>query len=660
LISAGKFIASVGVNVLTASHFAPYQNLAAVETGLNYVGIKTLRAVALPNTASYETLASHGFSFDFTVPNNFVSPSGSVDLPGTLNYLSGFQSRHPGAIAFIEGANEFESWPVTYNGQTGFDGAAALQRALFAGVNSTPNLKDVTVLNLTMGLKPGQGAEAYAPLGDLSNAADDSNAHLYFNGQPSRVGWDTLSGISQASTRGLPHLVITETGYSSAYNDASNRSVSELDQAKLTLNSLMMAAKRGVDATFLYQLVDHEADPTHSIYEDGLGLFRSDWTAKPVADALHNLTTILGDEAAAATATANVTYSLSGMPTTAQDVLFQESDHIFDLVLWNDVDVWNEASRTENTIAPKSVTVQLDHPYASVKVFDPLLGTTAILDAGATGTVTVSLTDHPLIIEFKDIVASAASAVGYYASDVGSTAAKVFRVYEAALGREPDSTGLANWVKAIDAGASLQSVASGFIGSPEFVDRFGAGDDGQFVTLLYNNVLGRDPDASGLQNWLDYIRSGHSRAEVVIGFSESAEHVASTAPEIQQGLWVGNPNAARVARLYDTVLDRLPDQGGLTTWAMAMQAGKSLQTVADGFVASSEFQAKYGTLDNGQFVQQLYQNVLGRPADDQGLSSWTAYLNSGHSRAEVVVGFSESSEHISLTAPYIDHGIVFG
>jgi hypothetical protein len=728
VISANQFIASIGVNVLTASHFAPYQNLAAVEAGLNYVGVSSLRAVALPYTTSYETLASHGFKFDFFVPNNNNLTGGAVDLNGTLSYLSSFQTRHPGSIVSIEGANEINAWPVNYGGQTGISAAVALQNDLFSGVNAIGNLKDISVLNLTMALRSGQGAEAYAPLGNLSNSADKGNAHLYFNGQPSSLYWDVLASLSDTPTPGLSHDVITETGYSSAYNDASGRSVSEIDQAKLTLNSLMLAAKKGVDSTFLYQLVDQEADPTHSDYEAGLGLFRSDWSAKPVADALHNLTSILGDEARAPTSQADLSYSVTGMPTTAKDFVIQESDQIFDLVLWNDVDVWNEASRTENTVAAKSVTVQLDRQYTSVKVYDPMLGTSAILNAGSTNTVTVSLTDHPLIVELKgaiapqggtattdpgtnDIlkgapgshvldgglgidtaqyaglsraysysVAGGAGTViggpegvtdrlvsiervkfldGYYATGQTDSAAKVYRAYEAALGHAPDAKGLGNSAKALDGGGSLLSLASGLLGSWEFVNKFGTMSDSQFVTTLYNNALHRAPDATGLANWTNYLSSGHSRADTLASFAESSESVVASASAIQKGLWVGEQNDAITARLYDSVFDRKPDSSGLIAWANALDNGLNLQKMAQAFVGSPEFQIRYGSLDNAAFVKQIYQNVLNRPAEQSGFDAWLNFLNTGHTRAELVVGFSESPEHMGITAPYIDQGVWF-
>ena len=46
-------------------------------------------------------------------------------------------------------------------------------------------------------------------------------------------------------------------------------------------------------------------------------------------------------------------------------------------------------------------------------------------------------------------------------------------------------------------------------------------------------------------------------------------------------------------------------------------------------------------------------NTLDRPADRAGLDYWTGALNSGLSRAEVVLAFSESREHVALTAANI-------
>jgi hypothetical protein len=248
---------------------------------------------------------------------------------------------------------------------------------------------------------------------------------------------------------------------------------------------------------------------------------------------------------------------------------------------------------------------------------------------------------------------------GYLAYSPTDTAGQVYRLYEATLNRAPDQEGLTNWTNSLNSGASLQNVANGFVASAEFQADYGNLDNTGFVTLLYQNVLHRAPDTSGLNSWVNALNSGQdTRAQVVVGFTESQEDINDLAAPVQQGLWVGNLFAAEVARLYDAVLARLPDSSGLANWVSALNAGTSLQTVAGDFVASAEFQTVYGSLDNTGFVTLLYENVLHRAPDTAGLSNWVTALSSGQdTRAQVVLGFSESPEHILNTAPHIDNGI---
>jgi hypothetical protein len=106
------------------------------------------------------------------------------------------------------------------------------------------------------------------------------------------------------------------------------------------------------------------------------------------------------------------------------------------------------------------------------------------------------------------------------------------------------------------------------------------------------------------------------------------------------------------------VFGRLPDASGLANWTNMIQGGMSLQSAANGFVGSQEFQAVYGNLDNTHFVTLLYNNVLHRAPDQGGLDNWVGLLTSGQdSRAQVVLGFSDSPEHITNLAPHIDSGV---
>jgi serralysin len=302
-----------------------------------------------------------------------------------------------------------------------------------------------------------------------------------------------------------------------------------------------------------------------------------------------------------------------------------------------------------------------------------------VLDGGAgSDTAVWSGPSHAYIISLKagadDTIAGSAGtdttignsiehyifADGEFVTDNGSSAAQVYRLYDATLGREPDAGGLKNWVSAIDSGSlTLSQAAAGFTGSAEFAGLYGSNpEDTAFVTLLYKNVLGRDPDAAGLNNWTTALANGESRAELVLDFSESAENIGLTSNRLEQGLWLRDDDAAQVARLYDTTLDRLPDEGGLVNWTTALKSGVSLLEISKGFMNSEEFQHQYGTLDNAGFMTLLYNNVLERQPDSAGMAAWTESMDSGKARADVVVEFSESAEHQNLCASYIDNGIM--
>lgn len=239
--------------------------------------------------------------------------------------------------------------------------------------------------------------------------------------------------------------------------------------------------------------------------------------------------------------------------------------------------------------------------------------------------------------------------------DPNDPAAQVLRLYQAALGRAPDQAGLHQWIGSLQAGAPLSDLATAFLGSPEFAARYGAGlGTTGFVTALYQNALGRAPDAAGLADWTSRISSGQiTQSQALVGFSESAENRADTAGQVAAGIWDVSEAGAEVARMYDTALGRLPDAGGFSGWVAALNGGASLQSLANGFVTSPEFISTYGALDDGGFVQALYQNTLHRASDAAGAAGWTGALAAGATRAQVVVGFSESAEHKANTAPNI-------
>ena len=227
--------------------------------------------------------------------------------------------------------------------------------------------------------------------------------------------------------------------------------------------------------------------------------------------------------------------------------------------------------------------------------------------------------------------------------------AQVMRIYRTTLDRDPDTNGHLGWIDILQDGAqTLDDVAGRFVNSAEFQGRYGATNTTDFVTLLYNNVLGRDPDAGGLAGWSDRLdNQGWSRAEVVLGFSESREFTDATQADALELSRAGYQAgwSDDVFRLYQATLGRAPDVGGLLGWTERLANGRDYEDAIGGFVSSAEFQARYGATDSNGFVTLLYNNVLDRDPDAGGLAAWLDRLDAqGWSRPQVVAGFAQSLE----------------
>ena len=110
-------------------------------------------------------------------------------------------------------------------------------------------------------------------------------------------------------------------------------------------------------------------------------------------------------------------------------------------------------------------------------------------------------------------------------------------MYKAAFDRQPDEPGLGFWINVLDNGVDLKTVAGVAIDSPEFrANHYGDGSNKQFLNSLYLNVMDRAPDNEGLDFWITALENGTSRADVLVGFSESNENYANTMGLIGGGI----------------------------------------------------------------------------------------------------------------------------
>lgn len=106
-----------------------------------------------------------------------------------------------------------------------------------------------------------------------------------------------------------------------------------------------------------------------------------------------------------------------------------------------------------------------------------------------------------------------------------------------------------------------------------------------------------------------------------------------------------------VKRLYQVILNREAEEDGLNAWTKKLLAGKATgaQIVA-GFVESDEFTQR--ELSNEEVVEIMYQAMLGRASDEGGKAGWSKILNNGCSYLNIVNGFSGSVEFNEICGNY--------
>lgn len=104
-------------------------------------------------------------------------------------------------------------------------------------------------------------------------------------------------------------------------------------------------------------------------------------------------------------------------------------------------------------------------------------------------------------------------------------------------------------------------------------------------------------------------------------------------------------NNAIIYALYDGILGRDPESGGLGFWNGELNTGEPLKNVILSFVSSDEFRLQHGTLDDRAFVRQIYLDALKREPDPPGWDYWTGTTDL-LGRDVTVTGIVLSPEHM--------------
>jgi hypothetical protein len=122
--------------------------------------------------------------------------------------------------------------------------------------------------------------------------------------------------------------------------------------------------------------------------------------------------------------------------------------------------------------------------------------------------------------------------------------------------------------------------------------------------------------------------------------------------------------AGKAYLLYQAAFNRVAseDPVGLGYWIDRLDNGANIVTdVSQAFINSPEFIARYGANpSNASFVDNLYQNVLHRGGEAGGVTYWNGQLNNNiFTRAEVLNYFAVSDENVAAVGPDIANGIAY-
>ncbi len=134
--------------------------------------------------------------------------------------------------------------------------------------------------------------------------------------------------------------------------------------------------------------------------------------------------------------------------------------------------------------------------------------------------------------------------------------------YQSTLGRPADPAGKQTWMRQYRNGWTPARIAAAFYASSEFYQRSG-NTNRKWITAMYQQILHRNPDSKGLDDWTRKADSGMSRTDIAYTFFQSLES-----------------RSTRVNGLYQHLLGRNADSTGMSTWTKRLADGRDVRLAA--------------------------------------------------------------------------------
>ncbi|MGH7138163.1 MAG: DUF4214 domain-containing protein, partial [Pirellulales bacterium] len=179
----------------------------------------------------------------------------------------------------------------------------------------------------------------------------------------------------------------------------------------------------------------------------------------------------------------------------------------------------------------------------------------------------------------------------------------------------------------VSAAASLheQLLAEGTAGTP----------DQNYVQEMYRDLFDRQAEPTGRQDWVGLLESGVPRVTVAYEMIKVA-----TSEEFQIDM---------VNSLYQQYLHRAPDAGGQNFWvAYLYSPGGTIEGMAEALIGSNEYYQTRGGGTVSGFLHALFEDALGREIDSGALTYFSGLIAHGQSTYEIATMIFLSGEYQSI------------
>jgi hypothetical protein len=265
--------------------------------------------------------------------------------------------------------------------------------------------------------------------------------------------------------------------------------------------------------------------------------------------------------------------------------------------------IFAPGSPTQTITIPIVNSGAADSATLTVALSAPTQGASLASAAPAVVTIDAPLTTEPLPAN----LAAAANALTHSAEGFGVFILQAYQLY---LHRPAEQQGIDFWTARMQAGMPDEALEANFLGSVEYIHNHG-GTGSAWVKGMYEDLLGREPDAGGLDFWTQHLQGGADPIAIALGFAASAER-----------------EALRIGADYEIYLGRSLDSVGQQYWVSRFLAGARNEDVVGGFVGSAEY---WSNLTKGQqnrqaWIRAAFQDILHRAATSNDLAFWTQFL----------------------------------